>query len=210
MRKLKRATALAVSLGMVVSMTACSGKAVKPGSEENGGAAAGAETSQNAGESQSTEESQRTEGSQGTEESSGEDGLTTEDITLTISWWGGESRHEATQNALNAFMEKYPNIKVESTFGGSNGWESKMALALSQGKAEDIIQMGPLNQVSDYLDLTQFENLEPYTVDGELRAVPVSMAARTMFWNKDTFDQAGIEVPETWDEMLASGVIFKE
>ena len=225
MRKLKRATALAVSLGMVVSMTACSGKAVKPGSEENGGAAAGAETSQNAGESQSTEESQRTEGSQGTEESSGEDGLTTEDITLTISWWGGESRHEATQNALNAFMEKYPNIKVESTFGGSNGWESKMALALSQGKAEDIIQMGPfwhsmyggdgdvfydLNQVSDYLDLTQFENLEPYTVDGELRAVPVSMAARTMFWNKDTFDQAGIEVPETWDELLASGEIFKE
>ena len=50
MQKLKRATALAVSLGMVVSMTACSGKAVKPGSEENGGAAAGAETSQNAGE----------------------------------------------------------------------------------------------------------------------------------------------------------------
>ena len=33
---------------------------------------------------------------------------TTDPIGLTISWWGGDSRHEAYQKALEAFHEKYP------------------------------------------------------------------------------------------------------
>lgn len=37
---------------------------------------------------------------------------TTDPIELTISWWGGDSRHEAYQKALEAFHEKYPNITV--------------------------------------------------------------------------------------------------
>ena len=209
MRKLlKKSMAAVLTASMVMSMTACAGKAVKPGSEESE-----AKTSEAAAVNVETSEV------------AGEEGLTTEDITLTISWWGGESRHEATQKAIEAFMKKYPNIKVESSFGGWTGWESKMGLAFSQGKADDIVQMGPfwhtmfggdgevfydLNQLSDYLDLSQFENLEPYTVDGELRAVPVSMAARVMFWNKDTFDQAGVPIPKTWDDLLASGAAFKE
>ena len=36
------------------------------------------------------------------------------------------------------------------------------------------------------------------------------MAARVMFWNKDTFDQAGVPIPKTWDDLLASGAAFKE
>ena len=171
MRKLlKKSMAAVLTASMAMSMTACAGKAVKPGSEESE-----AKTSEAAAANVETSEA------------AGEEGLTTEDITLTISWWGGESRHEATQKAIEAFMKKYPNIKVESSFGGWTGWESKMGLAFSQGKADDIVQMGPfwhtmfggdgevfydLNQLSDYLDLSQFENLEPYTVDGELRAVP--------------------------------------
>ena len=36
-----------------------------------------------------------------------------EECTLTFDWWGGDSRHEATQAAVDAFMAKYPGIKVE-------------------------------------------------------------------------------------------------
>lgn len=207
--KLKKLVAMSLAAAVAAtSLTGCAGKAVKPGTEETTKAA----------------ETQKKE-SEGETTAAAEEGLTKENITLTISWWGGDSRHDATQKAIDAFMQKYPNIKVESTFGGWQGWESTMGLAYSQGKAQDISQMGPfwhsmfggdgevfydLNQVKDYLDLSQFEDLAPYTVDGELRAVPISMAARTMFWNKATFDQAGIEIPRTWDELLASGEVFKE
>lgn len=151
---------------------------------------------------------------------------TTDPITLTMSWWGGDTRHEATQNAVNAFMEKYPNIKVETTFSGWSGWEDIMGLAFSSGTAEDIVQINwnwidgfgadganfyDLYQLKDVIDLSQFpENaLKSSEVDGKLMGLPVSLTARTVFWNQASFKKAGIEVPKTWDELLAAGETFK-
>ena len=31
-----------------------------------------------------------------------------EDVTIKFCWWGGDSRHEATEKAVDAFMAKYP------------------------------------------------------------------------------------------------------
>ena len=47
---------------------------------------------------------------------------TTDPITLTISWWGGDARQAAYEAACKAFTEKYPNITVECTYGPWNGW----------------------------------------------------------------------------------------
>lgn len=41
---------------------------------------------------------------------------TTDPITLTISWWGGDARQAAYEAACKAFTEKYPNITVECTY----------------------------------------------------------------------------------------------
>ena len=46
---------------------------------------------------------------------------TTDPITLTISWWGGDARQAAYEAACKAFTEKYPNITVECTYGPWNG-----------------------------------------------------------------------------------------
>lgn len=95
MRKLlKKSMAAVLTASMAMSMTACAGKAVKPGSEESE-----AKTSEAAAANVETSEA------------AGEEGLTTEDITLTISWWGGESRHEATQKAIEAFMKNIPILR---------------------------------------------------------------------------------------------------
>ena len=43
-------------------------------------------------------------------------------VNLSISWWGGDSRHAAYQSALEAFQAEHSNITVEPTFAawGSN------------------------------------------------------------------------------------------
>lgn len=150
------------------------------------------------------------------------EGLTTEDITLTMSWWGGETRAEATQAALDAFMEKHPNIKVDATFNAWTGWEDAMGLAFATDTAQDIVQINwnwifnfgsegnvfaDLYEHKDVLDLTQFPEsaLKASEIEGKLQGVPIAMTARTMYWNKNTFDKAGMEIPTTWDELLASG-----
>ena len=53
---------------------------------------------------------------------------TTDPIEISFSWWGGDSRHEATLAAVDAFMKKYPNITVKTSYSAWDGWEDKMSL----------------------------------------------------------------------------------
>lgn len=66
---------------------------------------------------------------------------TTDPITLTISWWGGDARQAAYEAACKAFTEKYPNITVECTYGPWNGWEEAQSTALAAGNAADVMQV---------------------------------------------------------------------
>ena len=60
-----------------------------------------------------------------TEAAAAEDDGSYDECTLTISWWGGDSRHTATQAAVDAFMKAYPGITVETTYSAWDGWEEK-------------------------------------------------------------------------------------
>lgn len=149
-----------------------------------------------------------------------------EECTLKISWWGGDSRHDKTLEAIEKFEEKYPGIKVDSTYGTWSGWEDSMATMFATKTAPDINQINwnwissyssdgsafmDLNQVSSILDLSQYSQsaLEQCELAGKLQAVPVSMTGRIFYWNKTTFDKAGISVPKTLAELKAAGETFK-
>ncbi|MDA3732724.1 ABC transporter substrate-binding protein [Niameybacter massiliensis] len=149
------------------------------------------------------------------------------DATIRLSWWGGDSRHEATQKAVDAFMEKYPKIKVEVEFGAWSGWEENIATQLMSKTAPDVLQINwnwinsysstaqtflDLNSVSDILDLSQWEEsiLNQCKVGNNLQAVPVAMTGRTFYWNESTFEKAGIETPKSLADLMAAGPVFQE
>lgn len=149
-----------------------------------------------------------------------------ENCTLTFSWWGGDSRHNATIEAIKAFEAKYPGIKVETTYGTWSGWEDSMATMFATKTAPDINQINwnwidsysshgeaffDLNQASEIIDLSQYQQsaLDQCTVSDELQAIPVSMTGRIFYWNKTTFEKAGINVPVTLAELKQAGEIFK-
>ncbi len=147
-------------------------------------------------------------------------------VELVFSWWGGDSRHEATEKAIAAFMEKYPNISVTPEYGAWSGWEEKQSLNILGGNAADVMQINwnwiesysgngknfaNLEDYSDVLDLTQFPqaSLDLCKADGKLMAVPVSLTGRLFYWNKTTFDEVGCEIPTDTDSLLAAGAAFK-
>lgn len=148
--------------------------------------------------------------------------------SLTFSWWGGDSRHEATQAAVDAF-EAETGITVTSTYSAWTGWEDKMSQYFASDSAFDVNQVNwnwlysfvdaqgkskfyDLNQVADIIDLSQFnENaLAQCTIDGQLLAIPVSMTGRIFYWNKTTFEKAGLDTPKTLADLMAAGPIFAE
>lgn len=146
-------------------------------------------------------------------------------VELKFSWWGGDSRHEATEKAIAAFMEKYPNITVTAEYGAWSGWEEKQALNIMGGNAADVMQINwnwiesysgngtnfaNLEDYSDVIDLTQFpsESLELCKADGKLMAVPVALTGRLFYWNKTTFDEVGVAIPTDEASLLAAGQAF--
>ena len=154
-------------------------------------------------------------------------GLSSDPVTLTMSWWGGESRHNAYQEAIKAFMAKNSTITINPTFAAWSGWEDTMSTKFAGGVAEDVCQINwnwlynysksgqtfiDLNSVTDYLDLTQWDEakLAACNVANAQQCVPVSMTGRIFYWNKTTFDKAGISYPTTLDELMAAGKTFQE
>ena len=144
---------------------------------------------------------------------------------MRMNWWGGDSHHKATIEAIRAFEAKYPNIKVEAEYESFTGHEEKVALALKSGSAADVIQLNmdwvfnyspdgemfiDLNTLSNVIDLTAYEpsDLDFFTINGKLQAIPVSNTGRVFFWNQTMFDRVGAKIPTTLDELYAAGEKF--
>ena len=147
--------------------------------------------------------------------------------SLTISWWGGDSRHAAYQEAIAAFTEE-TGIAVEPSYGAWSGWEEAKSTALAAKQGEDVMQVNwnwlyqysgegqsfvDLNDYADIIDLSQFPQsaLDACTVAGELQAIPVAMTGRTFYWNMNTYKEAGIDTaPASYEDLIAAGKAFQE
>lgn len=148
-------------------------------------------------------------------------------VVLSISWWGGDSRHEATLKALELFEEKYPNIQVEPQYGAWGGWLEQLSVQMAGSTEPDVMQINwnwiyefskdgtgfaDLNQYSDVIDLSQYpENLlAEMTMEDKLQGIPISTTGKVFYWNKTTFDKAGLEVPDSFEDMINAGHVFQE
>lgn len=206
---LKKAAALALTASMVVSLAACG----------NSG-----ETAETTAAQESAKTGETTAEAAETSAEAGADG---EQVTIRFSWWGGDSRHERTLEAVDLFMEKNPDIKVETEYGAWSGWTEKMSTALAAGTAPDVMQTNwnwlyqfssdgskyaDLKEFSDIIDFSQYDEatLETCVVAGKQQALPIATTGKCFYWNKTTFDKAGIAIPTTFDELMAAGKTFQE
>ena len=200
----KKLLSLALAVAMAISLRECGGgqKAEETAAAQSTGA-------------------QNTEAAQGGDKEKGDE------VTITISWWGGDSRHEATLKALELFEEKYPNIKVEPQYGAWGGWLEQLSVQMAGNTEPDVMQINwnwiyefsadgtgftDLNQYADILELDQYPKnlLEEMSINGNLLGVPISTTGKVFYWNKTTFDKAGLEVPDSFEDMIEAGQVFKE
>ncbi len=156
---------------------------------------------------------------------SGKDG--SKEIVLRFLWWGSDSRHKATLDAIKLFEEKNPGIKIKAEYGGTDGYFQKLSTQLTGNTAPDIMQVDyiwlfnfsksgdgfyDINQLKDEFNLANYseEDLSYTTINGKLNAIPVGMNGRAFFFNKSLYERAGIEIPKTFDELLAADKVLKQ
>nr|WP_320143000.1 ABC transporter substrate-binding protein [uncultured Cohaesibacter sp.] len=145
---------------------------------------------------------------------------------LRMSWWGGNSRHEATQEALKYCGEKLGHT-IAPEFTSWNGHLAKITVQLAGGTEADIMQINwpwlplfskngtgfaDLNDYKDIIDLSQWSESElaATSVKGHLQGLPLSITGRVPWFNKTTYDKAGLPLPKTWDDLLAAAKVFQE
>lgn len=150
-----------------------------------------------------------------------------EPVEIRFSWWGGSQRHKATNAALNAFREKYPNITVKAEYSGFDGYLSRFSTQMAAGEEPDVIRIDwnwlprfsrdgkgfyDINKVAKDAGLENFnpQDIQSATVENSIQGLPFSVSYRTLFYNKSSWEKAGLAYPKTWDELFTSGKVFKE
>ncbi|MGF9564217.1 ABC transporter substrate-binding protein [Neorhizobium sp. JUb45] len=136
---------------------------------------------------------------------------------LRMSWWGGESRHVATQKAIAACGTKHGHT-VKGEFTGFDGYLEKLTTQMAGKTEADIIQVNwpwlPLfskdgNGFADLrtlkgIDLSNWSDadLASGSMNNVLQGVSVSTTGRVFFFNTTTLEKAGVAVPKTWEEFF--------
>jgi multiple sugar transport system substrate-binding protein len=99
-----------------------------------------------------------------------------DEVTLRVSWWGSDARHEATIAAIEEFENAYPNVTVEPEFSGFEGYNDRLATQAAGGNAPDVFQVDP-SAVSEYADRGVMVNLDDYVGNGlSLDAIPENVS----------------------------------
>ncbi|MUT67337.1 ABC transporter substrate-binding protein [Paenibacillus sp. NEAU-GSW1] len=97
----------------------------------------------------------------GTGEQAGSSNSGDKQVTLRMSWWGGEPRHEYTKKVIELYQSKNPNVKVEVEYANYDDYWKKIAPQAAANELPDIMQIDTA-YYAQYAGKGQLEDLTPY------------------------------------------------
>lgn len=156
-------------------------------------------------------------GAQTAEDSTGEQ------VTIRFAWWGGQERADKTNQAVELFMEKNPDIKVETSFFPFDSYYENLSVATTAGNMPDVWQ-GFVGSNNDLMEAGLVEPLDPYIEQGIIHVDDISEAlqesakingktygialgcnVKCLIVDPEAYEKAGLAVPEvaydSWDAL---------
>lgn len=226
--KIKKLTALTLATAMVLSATACSSG--KTAEETKAPATTAAET-----KAAETKTEETTAGGTAAVETGDIKEVVFPDqvnngepCTIRFGWWGGQTRHERTEEVVKMFMEKYPNVKIDTEPSDFNGYFQKLPTLIGAQDVWDVFQLG--NNWAEFSTIVT--DLTPYIEDGTINTdnisdgflattydmgkqmeISLGTNAHCIIYNADMFAEAGIAEPAenwTWEEYEKYAEALKE
>lgn len=145
---------------------------------------------------------------------------------LKLYTWEGSDGLKIQQEMGKLFEEQYDDIEldVQTPPGSSSDYLQKVLTQVAAGSPPDVFQIGD-GDVSTFADQGRLTNLTPF-IEGEnglnkdeffagplaygnyqdeYYAFPKDYSPLVMYYNKDHFDEAGLDYPDdtwTWDDFL--------
>ena len=149
-----------------------------------------------------------------------------QDVTITIESWRNDDLVLWQEKIIPAFEAANPGIKVKFTPSAPAEYNAVLNSKLDAGSAGDLITCRPFDaslalydagHLTDLSDLAAMSNFSDVaksawqTDDGSASfCVPMASVIHGFIYNKDAFDELGIEVPTTEAEFFAALETIKE
>lgn len=145
-------------------------------------------------------------------------------VTLSITWWGSQSRHDYTQKLLDMYKQQHPNISFQAAPAGWDGYQQKISAEAAGNSLPDIVQTattfivdfsknGSLADLTPYvkdktLDLSDADQnlVNSGKVGSKLTGVVLGTNALAITYNPDVLAKAGVTAPTgnwTWNDFVA-------
>ena len=155
----------------------------------------------------------------------GEGGAEPADIRVWLN--GTDTPQEARDWLKKTFEDENPGSTLTIEQQEWDGLVEKLTTALSsESETPDVVEIGNTQAptftsagafapLTDDLDDLGGDDLLPgfvegATVDGETYAVPYYAGSKYIFYRKDLFEKAGLEVPTTLDEFVQAAITLKK
>lgn len=136
---------------------------------------------------------------------------------LTVSFWA-DGDLETKENLMKMVEDKF-NVEIDYWYVSGPDYPMKLTTVMSSGDVPDMMEMandvfypfkdtGKIEDLRPYIESENLlsgtwgdANLAQYTYSDVIYAVPTVTKTFTILYNKDLFDEAGIEYPEDdWTE----------
>lgn len=147
---------------------------------------------------------------------------TEENVTLTIlDGYAAEDPHgQYIYQYAEEFMVENPNVKVEIQAIATNDIYTKLAAMAtspdelptlfftSADAVPTLYDLGLTEDLTDWISQEMKDGLangvqDACTLDGQLAYYPVVVQPTSIIYRKDRFEEAGLQIPTTWDEFIA-------
>lgn len=149
-----------------------------------------------------------------------------EDVTLTVESWRNDDLTLWQDKIIPAFEAAHPGIKINFTPSAPTEYNAVLNSKLDAGSAGDLITCRPFDASlalyeADHLaaldDMDAMDNFSDVaksawqTDDGSASfCVPMASVIHGFIYNKEAFEELGLEVPTTEDEFFAALEAIKE
>ncbi|WP_078409930.1 ABC transporter substrate-binding protein [Priestia abyssalis] len=137
---------------------------------------------------------------------------------IVLSGWGGNpTETKLLQQTIRDFEKENPDIKVKHDVIADQymdvlktrliGGTAADVFYLDAFEAPGLIDAGVLEPLDKYVkkdfDTADFEKplLQAFQQNGKTYGFPKDYSTLALFYNKEMFEEAGVEVPKTWSEL---------
>ena len=137
-----------------------------------------------------------------------------------VTFWGSWSGDQVDQ--LNQLIDQYNESqdKYEVTYKVQDNVEEKLLTGMAGGEIPDVVLWDRVNTAmyaqknalldlddlikKDDIDMGSFyeETVKEMQYQDKQYGIPLLVDNRSLFYNKTLLDEAGVEPPTTWDELL--------